>query len=80
MASFAPAADLRMTVDSERPSGPGYLDGDRHTLQSEMNGLRTRATPALTAQFGDILTILLWIVILLHPCLLIALSFHWGLL
>jgi hypothetical protein len=80
MASFAPAADLRITVDSERLSGPGYLDGDRHALQSEMSGSRTEATPALTRQLGDMLPILLWIVLLLHPALLIALSFHWGLL
>lgn len=80
MVSFTSAAGLRMTVDLETLSGPVYLDGDQSTVQTNAGRSRVQRIAALAHEMGDVFAILLWMVILLHPFLLIALSFHWGLL
>ncbi|MCB8880177.1 hypothetical protein ACELLULO517_08025 [Acidisoma cellulosilytica] len=64
MAVSADALELRM-LDVTAPEAQG---SDR---------IRNAA---LGQRLSDLLAILLWIVIFLHPLALIALSFYWGLL
>ncbi len=78
---FPPVHDATLPpFNPGRSPDRGYCAADQDVAQMETTLLPTGWRAILKQWFFSFLSALVWILIVLHPLALIALSFHWGLL